>query len=155
MTFVPDTEVEMEEFSDTVAFEDVSEGEKTPTMRIYDIKPTDFVRYAGASGDFNPLHYDLDFAQEQGYDDIFAMGMMNTGFLSHLVTKWIGLDPVERFRTQFEELVFPGDDLTIYGIVESVDHDTNTVNCDLVVENQDGDAVISGDLEAVLPSRED
>lgn len=150
MTYVPTTDVEVGSFPDDLGVEELSEGERSPTIHVSDLKLTDFVRYAGAAGDFNPLHYDDEFVRDRGYDGVFAMGMLSAGFLGHLVTRWLGLAAITYFRTQFDALVFPGDDLTVYGVVESVDTASGRVECSLVVENQAGDEVVTGEVRADL-----
>jgi acyl dehydratase len=153
MTYVPDTEIEMEEFPEEITVQELTKGQRSPVISIYDIKETDFVRYAGASGDFNPLHYDEEYVQSRGYDNIFAMGMLNAGFLSHLITKWLGLSSVDRFVTQFEQLVFPGDDLHIFAEVADLNEEENQVKCELFIENQDEDVVVTGTVTATLSDR--
>lgn len=148
MTYVPSTEVNVDRFPDDVAFEDLSVDERSPKITIKDLKLTDFVRYAGASGDFNPLHYDSEFVRDRGYDGVFAMGMLSAGFLSHLVTKWLGLRRITYFKTKFESLVWPGDDLILFGVVEAMNPANGLVECRLVVENQHGEKVITGEVHA-------
>ncbi|MBI2561981.1 MAG: hypothetical protein HYW08_06240 [candidate division NC10 bacterium] len=71
-------------------WEDVKEGEALPEMRVEGLTRTDFVRYAGASGDFNPIHHDQTFAEASGNPTVFAMGMLNAGILSRVVTRFVG-----------------------------------------------------------------
>ncbi|UHQ96376.1 MaoC family dehydratase [Natrinema halophilum] len=154
MTHVPSTDVTLGESPGKTYFEDLEVGDRSPMLEISDIKVSDFVRYAGASGDFNPLHYDHDFTTSQGYDDVFAMGMLNTAFLSNVVVEWLGLSTVTHYRTQFDAIAWPGDDLTGYAEVASVDDDDASVTCDLVMENGEGERVISGTVSADLPTRD-
>lgn len=155
MTHVPTTEVELGESPGQTHFEDLTVGDRSPTLQISGIKVSDFVRYAGASGDFNPLHYDHEFTTSQGYDDVFAMGMLNAGFISNIVVEWLGLSTITQFRTQFETIAWPGDDLEGYLEVTSMNREDASVTCDIIMENLDGERVISGTVSANLPTREE
>jgi acyl dehydratase len=72
---------------------------------------TDLVRYAGASGDFNPLHHDHAFATAAGLPDVMAHGMLSAGLLASAVTAWFGEGSVLRFAVRFRSPVWPGDRL--------------------------------------------
>ena len=78
---------------------------------------TDFVRYQGASGDFNPIHHDEEFARTSGFPSVFSQGMLQGGILASYVTDWLGAENVRRFRVQFREQVWPGDVLEVPGTV--------------------------------------
>jgi len=71
-------------------FEEIREGDEAPPVVVANITRTHIVRYAGASGDFNPIHHDELYAIRAGNDRLFAMGMMTAGFLSHMITDWVG-----------------------------------------------------------------
>jgi acyl dehydratase len=73
---------------------------------------TDLVRYAGASGDFNPLHHDHVFAAAAGLPDVMAHGMLSAGLTASAVTSWFGPGSVRRFSVRFRSPVWPGDVLT-------------------------------------------
>jgi acyl dehydratase len=71
----------------------------------------DFVRYAGASGDFNPVHFDDAFARAAGFPSVFSQGMLQAGILATFLTDWLGAENVRQFQVQFREQVWPGDRL--------------------------------------------
>ena len=73
---------------------------------------TDLVRYAGASGDFNPLHHDADFARAAGLPDVMAHGMYSAGLMSTALVRWFGQPALKFWSTRFLAPVFPGDLLT-------------------------------------------
>ncbi|MCH5677571.1 MaoC/PaaZ C-terminal domain-containing protein [Streptomyces gilvus] len=81
---------------------------------------TDFVRYQGASGDFNPLHHDHDKAVAAGFDRPFAVGMLAAGVLGGFAARWLGPHAIRRFRVRFAEQAWPGDVLTYAGVVTDV-----------------------------------
>jgi acyl dehydratase len=76
---------------------------------------TDLVRYAGASGDFHPLHHDEEFCREAGFDSPFAMGMYSAGLMGAWVADLVGPESIRRFRVRFEQQVWPGDELVVSG----------------------------------------
>jgi acyl dehydratase len=105
---------------------------------------TDFVRYQGASGDFNPIHHDDEFAQSAGYPGAFSVGMLQAGILATYATDWLGPRNVRRFGVQFREQVWPGDRLVCTGRVVDRDDAARTVDLELVVTRVGGGAAIKG-----------
>lgn len=82
----------------------------------------DFVRYAEASGDDNPIHQDEEYARAQGAPTVFAMGMLNAGFLASALSSWVGgAQHIRRFKTRFTNRVWAGDELACTGKVVSVE----------------------------------
>ena len=105
---------------------------------------TDFVRYQGASGDFNPIHHDDEFAQSAGYPTAFSVGMLQAGILASYATEWLGPRNVRKFGVQFREQVWPGDRLVCTGTVVDRDEDARTVDLERVVTRVGGGAAIRG-----------
>ena len=134
--------------------EDVSVGDTGPEVVVEDLDREDFVRYAGASGDFNPIHYDELYARDAGNESVFAQGMLTAGFASHMISDWFGLDRIERFTVRFQKRVFPGDTVTVTGeITDVADGDADaTVTADLEAKTDAGDVVLSGETIARVPS---
>ena len=110
------------------------------------ITRVDIARYAGASGDFNPIHIDEAFAKSAGFPSVFAMGMLTSAHLSRLVTGWFGLTAVQRFSTRFTGRVWPDDRLTLGARIEAIEAvaDGDRIELELWVENQDDQRVIVG-----------
>ncbi len=105
---------------------------------------TDFVRYQGASGDFNPIHHDDEFAQSAGYPGAFSVGMLQAGILATYATDWLGPRNVRKFGVQFREQVWPGDQLVCSATVTGRDEAARTVDLELLVERVGGGAAIKG-----------
>jgi peroxisomal enoyl-CoA hydratase 2 len=145
-----------DEYQVPVSCDEVSVGDNGPESVLEDLERADFVRYAGASGDFNPIHFDYPYAQEAGNPDVFGQGMLIAGFVANMAAEWFGLSNVTRFRTRFQARMFPGDTVRVTGEVSSVSRgDAGTrVQADLLAENQDGKSLLSGDVTAVLPREE-
>lgn len=130
--------------------DDFEMGDTGPTVIVEDLVPQDFIRYAGASGDFNPIHYDSQYAQALGNPGVFGQGMLTAGYAGHFVADWFGLARLGRLRTRFTARVWPGDTLTVEGEVTGVNEDE--VTADLSVTRQTGEAVLFGDVTASFAS---
>lgn len=111
----------------------------------------DLVRYAGSSGDLNPMHLDDEFAQAAGYDRVFGHGMYTAAQLARFVTDWHGAGNVRRFGVQFRERAQLGDVLTFSGTVVTVDVGRGSADVRLEVTNQDGRVVLRGSANVALP----
>jgi len=93
-----------------VRYGDVSEGEELKPW-TYDVQRLNLVMYAGASGDFNPIHWNEPFAKAVGLPDVISHGMFTMARIGQFVTDWAG-DPgsVKRFKTRFTSpVVVPND----------------------------------------------
>ena len=79
------------------------------------ITRTQIVRFAGAAGDFNPMHHDETFAQANGQPSVFAMGQLTAALLGSAVTEWLGRCNLAGYSVRFKEKVWPGDCLMLTG----------------------------------------
>ena len=116
---------------------------------------TQIVQYAGASGDYMPLHTDELYAREiAGYPGVFAHGMLSMGATGTMLTNWVGDGRLTQYSARFTRQVWPGDDLlakaTITNIIE--ENGEKLAEMDVVTTNQDGQSVISGKATARLDS---
>jgi acyl dehydratase len=112
---------------------------------------TQIVQYAGASGDFNPLHTDEVYATEvAGYPSVFAHGMLTMAMTGRMLTDWLGNDRLLEFGVRFVRQVWPGDTLTARATVtehrRTDDGDLALLTVSTV--NQHGDEVVSGSATA-------
>jgi acyl dehydratase len=119
---------------------------------VEDVDRVDFVKYAGASGDFNRIHYDDPYARQAGYDSVFGQGMLTAGVASRTVRQALGLQHLREFRTRFTAKVRPGDDLATTVEVTAVEEgDEGTrVEAAVTVVNQHGEEVVTGTAVAVI-----
>ena len=130
-----------------------SVGQTFEQVLVDDLKRTQIVQYAGASGDYNPLHTDEVFAtQVAGYPSVFAHGMLTMGLTGKLVTDTVGDGRLRKFGGRFTSQVFPGDTLTGRAEVEAVREEAGEQLVDLRLStvNQDGREVFSGYATAAI-----
>jgi len=138
-----------------LCFEDVVEGADIPVFVVENLTRTDLVRYAGASGDFNPIHHDQTFAEAAGLPTVFAHGMLSAGFLSKCASDYVGRPNLRRLRVRFATRVWPGDTVTCKGKVtrKYEEGGYHLIDGDLQVINQKGEVAIQGNFTAQLPRR--
>ena len=121
----------------------IEAGKTVETVLVEDLKRTTIVQYAGASGDYNPLHSDEVFTTKvAGYPSVFAHGMLTMGMTGRLVTDLVGAANVTSFGGRFTSQVFPGDTLTGKVVVDAVEG--GVAQMTVTTSNQDGVVVFSG-----------
>ncbi|MCP3853732.1 MAG: acyl dehydratase [Actinomycetia bacterium] len=122
---------------------DLSVGQTHSSDLVKDLKRTQIVMYAGASGDYNPVHSDHEFVTEMaGYPTVFAHGMLTMGMTGRLVTDFVGDGRLTRYGVRFVNQVWPGDDLSATLTVKEIRDDE--VDLEIVTVNQDGTPVLTG-----------
>lgn len=131
-----------------VKYDSVKVGDSIPTVTIENVARPDFVRYAGASGDFVPLHYDQTFVEAAGIPTVFAQGMWTAGCLSRCLTDYAGAGNVRKYKVRFARQVWPGDTLTLRGKVTAKNESNGEklVEGELEVVNQKGEATVKGNF---------
>jgi acyl dehydratase len=114
---------------------------------------SDFVRYAGASGDFNPMHFDVARAEEAGFEAPFAQGMFSAGVLASFAADWLGPENLRAIRVRFMEIVRLGDTLTCSGRVTSVGErgGERIAEVELAGRRQTGAVAVRGSATFRLP----
>jgi acyl dehydratase len=133
-------------------FDDVIEGDTAPEVR-HELTRTDLVMYAGAAGDFNPMHHDEVQAQAAGLPSVFGHGMYTMGLLGKALTDYVGVGNLERYRVRFTRQTWPGETLrTEVTVARKFDEDgKHKVALDCAVVNEHGEQKIQGTAVAVLP----
>ena len=113
-------------------------------------------RYSHASGDFNPVHLDEEFAARSSFGRIVAHGMMTLAFLSEMLTERFGVDWLSTgsLKVRFKRPAYPGNTLRTWGRVtarkEADDH--TLVKCDVALRNADNNEdLITGTATLHLP----
>jgi acyl dehydratase len=136
-----------------IATQTFTVGDTAPPWTFGPITRTDIVRYAGASGDFNPIHHDETFAKSAGCPTVFSVGMFQAALLGSFVTEWLGAHNIRRFAVRFVERVWPDDELTFKGTVAEI-RDTEVateVVVALTCHRQTGAAAVAGTASFVIP----
>jgi acyl dehydratase len=105
----------------TSALNDLEVGATAPPKDYGPMTTRMFVRYSGASGDLNPMHYDDAVARSAGYPSVFSQGMHVAALLAGYAVEWLGAENVRRFGVRFRDQVFPGDVLSCSGTVTAVE----------------------------------
>ncbi|HLH74795.1 MAG TPA: MaoC/PaaZ C-terminal domain-containing protein [Chloroflexota bacterium] len=128
-------------------------GDSLPPLVKEPISKVQLLKYAGASGDYNLIHTDVETARAAGLGDVIAHGMLSMGFLGQFLTDLAGPENVRRLQVRFGAMVRLGDVLTCRGMVQSVepiDAERSLVTLDIWAENQRGEKVTTGAAEVFL-----
>ena len=136
----------------TTYFGDVKIGDELPPLVKGPLQQIQLTRYAGASGDFNPIHQDHEFAKAAGMGDVFAHGMLSMGFVGQAVTDWAGAGNVRKLGVRFAGIVRLRDTITCRGRVVGKPG-PDLVDLEVWAENQRGERVVTGKATVTLPSR--
>jgi acyl dehydratase len=126
----------------------VTTGSSGPEIS-HSLTRTDLVMYAGASGDFNPMHHDEVAAQQAGLPSVFGHGMFTAGLLATAITNFVGVGNLKSYRVRFTKQTWPGEVLTTSVTVREK-RAGNEVVLDCSVVNQDGETKIQGEAVAVI-----
>jgi acyl dehydratase len=140
--------------SATLYVEDVTEGDQAP-VRSHVLTRTDLVAYAGASGDFNPMHHDEVLATAAGQPSVFGHGMFSMGLLGSALTDYVGVGNVRRFQVRFAKQTWPAEKLETRIVVTGTRQEDGQHLADLDVRllNADGEEKVVGQATALLASR--
>jgi len=135
-------------------FEEVTLGDRAPVRSLV-LSRTDLVVYAGASGDYNPMHHDEVKARAAGQPSVFGHGMFSMGFLGSAITDWVGEGNVRRFRVRFVRQTWPDEHLSTSVVVTGtrVEAGEHLVDLDVRLVNADGEEKVVGEATARVPSR--
>ena len=128
-------------------------GQVLPTLSKPPVSKTQILRYAGASGDDNLIHTDVETARERGLDGVIAHGMLSMGILGQYLTELAGPGATRRIRVRFAGMVRLGDALICGGAVTAVARQPDgpaLVTLEIWAENQSGERVTTGDAEIRL-----
>ncbi len=126
-------------------------GQVHSAQVVQDLKRTQIVQYAGASGDYNPIHTDEPYARDiAGYPTVFAHGMLTMGMTGAMLTDYVGDGRLTKFGVRFTSQVWPGDDLKASAIFEGLEESVDGTLANFAVEtvNQDGAVVLKGYAQA-------
>lgn len=132
---------------------DLSTGDAAPSVEIPSVQRRHFVQFAGASGDFNPIHYDEPYAISHGHESVFGQGMFSAGLVAHAVADWFGLVNVTDLRMRFQSSLYPGMSVKTIGKILEVDpgRDAVVVKATVDLVTGEGTRIVSGHARAAVP----
>ena len=139
----------------TIYFDDVQIGDALPTIVNEPLTQIQFVRYSGASGDFNPIHSVEQAGIEAGNNGVIAHGMLIAGLLGRVVTNWVEPGQVRKVAVRFTAISRAGDVITCRGqVAEKFESDQEArVRREIEAVDQNGQAKVKGEFVAALPRR--
>ena len=139
--------------SKQIYFDDVEVGSIGPEKR-HALTRTDLVQYAGASGDYNPMHHDEVKAKAAGLPSVFGHGMLSAGLLAGAVVDFVGVGSLKRYAVRFTKQTWPDDVLVTTVTVKAKRDETGEVDLECVLATDAGVVVVTGEATATLPKRE-
>ncbi|MDV6235564.1 MaoC family dehydratase [Leptospira ellisii] len=131
-----------------IDYDKVEVGHELPPLKTDVITHAHLVRYAGASGDFNPIHNDPDFARKTGLDGTIAHGMFVMAQLGRLCTSWADQQQIREFGVTFKNMTKPGQKLTCTGKIKRKKEENGQRLITVSVEAADdsGEVKCSGEM---------
>lgn len=118
-------------------------GDVLPSLELPEISRTTLALYAGASGDHNPMHIDLDVARSGGMDDVFAHGMLSMAYLGRLLTNYVPQERIRTYSVRFASITPLHAKPTCAGTVTKVED--GLAHLDIAVTLSDGTVTLRGD----------
>jgi len=136
----------------TLNFASIQVGDSLPPLTLAPINRTTLALFAGASGDHNPIHIDIDYARKAGMVDVFAHGMLSMAYLGRLLTQWVDQRQLRGFGVRFAGITHLGHQITCTGkVVEKFEADgERRVKLEIQTANQFGETKIVGDAIVAL-----
>ena len=131
-------------------YDSIAEGDAIPSLKKKPITQVQLVRYAGAAGDFNPIHLVPSYAMEAGLEGTIAHGMLVMGMLAQMISNWVGVKPVTKYGVSFRAMTKPGNVLTATGEVTKKYTVENKKFLDLNVRIADEKGEVKVDGRATL-----
>ncbi len=149
-----------------IYYDDVNVGDEMPSFTSDPLTRTHFVRYAGASGDFNPLHHDETFVKLFGMPSVISHGMLVMGITGRAITNWIPQKYLKSFKVRFAGMTMPADvndmenttaraTVTVTGKVvnKAEENGDKVIECEIQTADANGEVKITGTFKAALPSK--
>jgi acyl dehydratase len=133
-------------------YERIQVGDELPPLQLPAVDRATLALFAGASGDHNPIHIDIDFARRAGMPDVFAQGMLGMAWLARMITNWSPQSTLRRFDVRFLGITHLGNAIRCSGrVVEKLHHEgERCVRIELQSANQFGEAKIVGEALIAL-----
>lgn len=135
------------------AFDAINVGDTLPPLALPPVSRTTLALFAGASGDHNPIHVDIDFARAAGMPDVFAHGMLSMAWLGRLLTNWAPQRNLREFSVRFNAMTHVGERIVCTGrVADKLERDgERLVRIALETANEAGEVKLSGEALVALP----
>lgn len=126
---------------------EITVGAEIPALELPPITRTTLALFAGASGDHNPVHIDIDFARSAGMPDVFAHGMLSMAYLGRMLTNWQPQAKLRKFSNRFAAITHLQDVITCQGrVVEIVQQNGEPLaRCEIQAANAAGEQTLIGE----------
>jgi acyl dehydratase len=130
----------------------VAVGDAMPVLQLAPISRTTLALFAGASGDHNPIHIDIDFAQKAGMKDVFAHGMLSMAYLARALAEWVPQQRILRYGVRFAAITQLGDRIQCSGkVVEKLIHAGRPcARIELTAAKRSGEVTLAGEALVAL-----
>ncbi|TVR79114.1 MAG: dehydratase [Rhodospirillales bacterium] len=134
------------------SFDSVNVGDAPIHLETEPVSRTTLALYAGASGDHNPMHIDIDYAKKAGESDVFAHGMLSMAYLGRSLTDWVPQTAIRSFTTRFTAITRVGEKIICTGkVAEKLEENgEKRVRVELSAANQDGQVKAAGEALVAL-----
>ena len=135
-------------------YENIKEGTEIPGLSFGPITTEDMMRWACARGNYHRIHYDKDFAREEGHPDVLVAGPFKLGLMDRMIRDWIGeYGQLKKISAIYRGVDLPGNVLVCKGkvLTKSLHEGEGIVHCELWVENQKGKITTKGTAVVKLP----
>jgi len=132
-------------------WEDVNVGDEMPVLIKEPITEVQLVKYAGASGDFNPIHTVDAIGKKAGFNGVIAHGMLVMGFMGQAITNWAPNKFLKRYKTRFVSVTKPQDIIIVTGKV--VKKNDGLITCEIMAKDQKDEIKATGSFEVALPKK--
>lgn len=132
--------------------EGISVGDELPALVLPPVTRTTLALFAGASGDHNPIHIDLDVARGAGMDDVFAQGMLSMAYLGRMLTDWVPQTRLRSFSSRFSAITRLGDRLCCTGHITAIEvlSGERIAKIALTVADQHGEVKLTGEASVCI-----
>ena len=135
-----------------ISFDSIKIGDTLPPLTLPLVNRTTLALFAGASGDHNAVHIDLDYVRRAGMPDVFAHGMLSMAYLGRLLTQWVEQRQLRQFGVRFVGITQLGHQITCTGkVVEKFEAEgEKRIRLEIQTANQYGEPRILGDAVVAL-----
>jgi acyl dehydratase len=137
----------------TLSYDSINVGDTLPPLELPPLSRTTLALYAGASGDHNPMHIDIDFARAAGMPDVFAHGMLSMAWLGRLLTNWAPQRDLREFSVRFSAITHVGERIVCNGrVADKLERDGEALlRIVMTTANEKGEVKLTGEALIAVP----